>query len=50
VLGLFKLSIVFYIVSCSGSDSILGKELVLNKESVSDLSLNFSSIFFIVEY
>jgi hypothetical protein len=44
VLGLFKLSIIFYIVSCSGSDSVLGKESVLN------LGLNSLSIFFIIKY
>ena len=44
MLGLFKSSIVFYIVSYSG----LG--LVLGKKSVLDLGLGSSSIFFIVEY
>jgi hypothetical protein len=44
VLGLLKLSIIFYMVSCLGSGSILGKELVLNS------GLNSSSIFFIVKY
>jgi hypothetical protein len=50
VLGLFRLSIVFYIVSCSSLDSILGKELVLGKELILDLGLGFLSIFFIVGY
>ena len=44
MLDLFKLSIVFYIVFYSGSDSVLGKKLVLN------LGLGSSSIFFIVKY
>jgi hypothetical protein len=44
VLGLFKLSIVSYMVSYLGLDLVLGKESVLN------LGLNFSSIFFIVGY
>ena len=44
VLGLFKLSIVFYMVSCLGLDLILGKKLVL------DLGLGSSNIFFIVKY
>ena len=42
VLSLLRLSIVFYIVSYLGS--VLGIELVL------DLSLNSSSILFMVEY
>jgi hypothetical protein len=44
VSGLFKLSIVSCMVPYLGLDS------VLNKESVLDLSLNSSSIFFIVKY
>ena len=44
MLGLFKSSIVFYIVSC------LGLDLILNKKSVSDSGLGSLSIFFIVKY
>ena len=44
MLGLFKLSIVSYIVS------YLGLDLVLNKKSVLDLDLGSLSIFFIVKY
>ena len=44
MLGLFRLSIVSYIVSYLGLDSVLGKKSVL------DLGLGSSSIFFIVEY
>jgi hypothetical protein len=44
VLGLFRLSIVSYVVSYSGSDSVSSKELVL------DSGLSSSSIFFIVKY
>ena len=44
VLGLFKLSIVSYIISCLGLDLVLGKKLVL------DLGLGSLSIFFIVKY
>jgi hypothetical protein len=44
VSGLFKLFIVSYMVSCLGLDSVLGKESVL------DLGLGSSSIFFIVKY
>jgi hypothetical protein len=44
VLGLFKLSIVFYVVSCLSLNLMLGKELVLN------LGLNSLSIFFIIKY
>jgi hypothetical protein len=44
VLGSFGLSIVSYVVSYLGSDLVLGKKLV------SDLGLDFLSIFFMVEY
>jgi hypothetical protein len=44
VLGLFKLSIIFYIVSYLSLGSVLSKELMLN------LGLNSLSIFFIVKY
>jgi hypothetical protein len=44
VSGSFRLSVVFYMVSCSGLDSVLGKKSVL------DLGLGSLSIFFIVEY
>jgi hypothetical protein len=44
VLGLLKLSIVFYIVSCLSLGLVLGKKSVLN------LGLNSLSIFFIVKY
>ena len=44
VLGLFKSSIVSYMVSCLGLNSVLGKKLVLNS------GLGSSSIFFIVKY
>jgi hypothetical protein len=44
VLGSFKSSVVFYMVSYLGSDLVLGKKLVL------DLGLGSSSIFFIVRY
>jgi hypothetical protein len=44
VLSLFKLSIVFYIVSYLGLGLVLGIELVL------DLDLGSLSIFFIVGY
>jgi hypothetical protein len=44
VLGSFKSSIVSYVVSYSGLDS------VLNKESVLNLGLDSLSIFFIIKY
>jgi hypothetical protein len=44
VSGLFKLSVVSYIVSYLGSDSVLSKKLILNLGSGS------LSIFFIVKY
>jgi hypothetical protein len=44
VLNLFRLSVVFYMVSYLGLDSVSGKELVLN------LGLNSLSIFFIIKY
>jgi hypothetical protein len=50
VSGLFKSSIVSYIVSCLGSNLISSKKSVLNKELVSDSGLNSLSIFFIVKY
>jgi hypothetical protein len=40
----FRLSIVSYMVSYSGSDSVLGKKSVLNS------GLGSSSIFFIIGY
>ena len=42
--GLFKSSIVFYMVSYLGLDLVLGKKSVLN------LGLGSSSIFFIIKY
>ena len=44
MLDLFKLSIVFYIVSYLDSDLVLGKKSVL------DLGLGSLSIFFIIKY
>ena len=44
MLGLFRSSIVSYIVSCLGLDLVLGKKLVL------DLGLGSLSIFFIIKY
>ena len=44
MLGLFKLSIVSYIVSYLGLDLVLGKKLVLNS------GLGSLNIFFIVKY
>ena len=44
MLDLFKLSIVFYIVSYLGLNLVLGKKLVL------DLGSGSLSIFFIIKY
>ena len=44
MLSKLRLSLVSYIVSCSGSSSVLGIESVL------DLGLGSLSILFIVEY
>ena len=44
MLGLFKLSIISYIVSYLSLDSVLGKKLVLN------LGLGSLGIFFIIKY
>ena len=44
MLDLFKSSIVFYIISYLGLNSVLGKKLML------DLGLGSLSIFFIVKY
>jgi hypothetical protein len=44
------LSIVSYMVSYSGSDSVLDKESVLGKKSVLNLGLNSLNIFFIIKY
>jgi hypothetical protein len=50
VLGLFKSSIVFCVVSCLNLNLVLDKELVLGKELILDLNLDFLSIFLIVGY
>jgi acyl carrier protein len=50
VLGLFKSSIVSYIVSYLGLDLVLNKESVSGKELILNLGLDSLSIFFIIGY
>jgi hypothetical protein len=50
VLGLFKLSIVSYMVFYLNLNSVLGKELILSKELVLNSGSDSLSIFFIVKY
>jgi hypothetical protein len=45
VSGLFKLSIVFCVVSYLGLNSVLNKKLVLGKELILNLGLDFLSVF-----